>query len=75
MHNGSLASLADVVRHYSELNLDRLNADGESVLKPLKLSAGESADLVAFLASLSEHDSSLPPRRPPEPCAQLPRKP
>ena len=68
MHNGSLATLADVVRHYSELSPDRVHADGERLLKPLRLSAGESADLVAFLASLSETASALPPRRPVEPC-------
>ena len=27
MHNGSLATLRDVVRHYSELDEDRLHAD------------------------------------------------
>lgn len=68
MHNGSLATLADVVRHYSELNIDRLHADGESLLRPLRLSAQESADLVAFLESLTERESALPPRRPLEPC-------
>jgi len=68
MHNGSLATLGDVVRHYSELNLDRLHADGESLLKPLRLSAQESADLVAFLESLTERASALPPKRPVEPC-------
>jgi len=70
MHNGSLATLADVVRHYSELNLERLHADGESVLKPLKLSAEESADLVAFLESLSERAGAAPPRRPLAPCSR-----
>jgi cytochrome c peroxidase len=68
MHNGSLATLADVVRHYSELNPDRLHSDGESLLKPLRLSAGEAADLVAFLESLTETQSALPPRRPADPC-------
>jgi cytochrome c peroxidase len=53
MHNGSLATLRDVVRHYSELNEERLHADGERVLKPLKLSEGEIADLVTLLESLS----------------------
>ena len=53
MHNGSLASLRDVVRHYSEINPDRLHADGQRVLKPLHLSAGEIDDLVAFLESLT----------------------
>ncbi len=53
MHNGSLATLRDVVRHYSELNEERLHADGERVLKPLRLSQEEADDLVAFLESLS----------------------
>ena len=68
MHNGSFATLTDVVRHYSEINPDRLHSDGESVLKALRLSAAESADLVAFLESLSESASALPPRRPAMPC-------
>jgi cytochrome c peroxidase len=68
MHNGSLASLTDVVRHYSELNPDRLHSDGENLLKPLRLSVEETADLVAFLESLTEAASALPPRRPSTPC-------
>lgn len=53
MHNGSLASLADVVRHYSQLPEERLHTDGERILRPLNLSDEQSADLVAFLRSLS----------------------
>lgn len=53
MHNGSLATLRDVVRHYSEIDEDRLHADGEAILKPLKLEPGEIDDLVAFLESLT----------------------
>jgi cytochrome c peroxidase len=53
MHNGSLGSLRDVVKHYSELNEERLHADGERILKPLKLTQVEIDDLVAFLESLS----------------------
>ncbi len=53
MHNGHLATLRDVVRHYSNLNEDRLHADGEKILRPLKLSAAEEDDLVAFLESLT----------------------
>lgn len=53
MHNGSLATIEDVVRHYSELNEERLHADGERILRRLDLSADESADLAAFLRSLS----------------------
>jgi cytochrome c peroxidase len=53
MHAGSHATLADVVRHYSELNEERLHFDGERILKPLRLDAAAAADLVAFLESLS----------------------
>jgi cytochrome c peroxidase len=53
MHSGEMLTLNDVVRHYSELNVDRLHADGESILKPLKLTPAESADLVAFLQTLN----------------------
>lgn len=71
MHNGSLATLADVVRHYSELSLDRLHADGEKLLlRPLRLGARESADLVAFLDSLTERRSVLEPAKPDAPCVK-----
>lgn len=52
-HAGALATLPDVIRHYSELDLERLHADGERILQPLRLSPGEAADLLAFLQSLS----------------------
>ncbi len=54
LHDGSLATLADVVRHYDQLDEDRLHADGERILRPLQLTAEEAADLVAFLLTLSE---------------------
>ena len=53
MHNGSLATLQDVVLHYSKLNEERLHADGERVLRRLNLDAGQRSDLEAFLRSLS----------------------
>lgn len=53
MHDGQLATLEAVVRHYSELNLERLHADGEQVLRPLRLSPQEAQDLVAFLHTLT----------------------
>jgi cytochrome c peroxidase len=54
MHNGSLATLRDVVRHYSELNEERLHADGERILRRLNLTPHESEDLLMFLESLTE---------------------
>jgi cytochrome c peroxidase len=54
MHNGSLATLRDVLRHYSELNEERLHADGERILRRLNLTPRESEDLRVFLHSLTE---------------------
>lgn len=53
MHNGSLATLEAVVNHYSYLPEERLHADGERILRPLKLSDQQASDLTAFLRSLS----------------------
>lgn len=54
MHDGRLATLRDVVLHYSTLDEDRLHADGERILRPLGLAPGEVEDLVAFLESLTD---------------------
>ena len=48
MHNGSLATLRDVVRHYSEINPDRLHSDGEAILKPLGLTERRSTTSSRF---------------------------
>lgn len=54
MHAGQLANLREVVRHYSELNEERLHADGERILRPLHLSGDEAEDLEWFLRTLSD---------------------
>lgn len=64
MHNGSLATLEDVVKHYSDVSPDRLHSDGIPLVRPLALTAEQSADLVAFLRSL---DAQPPPRAAPAP--------
>lgn len=53
MHDGSLATIEDVVRHYSALDEDRLHADGERILRRLNLTPQQASDLAAFLRSLS----------------------
>ncbi|WP_418317055.1 cytochrome-c peroxidase [Piscinibacter sakaiensis] len=53
MHDGGLATIEDVVRHYDRIDLDRLHADGVQLLRPLNLDARQAADLAAFLRSLS----------------------
>jgi cytochrome c peroxidase len=67
MHNGSLPSIEAVVHHYSELDENRLHADGERILRPLKLSAAEAADLAAFLRSLSSVSGPSGPNDPKRP--------
>ncbi|TAG02372.1 MAG: hypothetical protein EAZ43_09565 [Betaproteobacteria bacterium] len=52
-HNGSARTIGEVVRHYSALDETRLHADGEKILRALKLTAEQQQDLVAFLLSLS----------------------
>lgn len=54
MHNGSLATLHDVLRHYSHLNEERLHAGNERILRRLDLGDGEIADVVAFLHTLTD---------------------
>jgi cytochrome c peroxidase len=53
MHNGSLASLHDVARHYSQIDIERLHTNGTAILRPLNLTDEEIDDLVAFLRSLT----------------------
>jgi cytochrome c peroxidase len=54
MHNGSLPDLASVVRHYNEIDLERMHAEGEAILLPLNMTEVEMSDLVEFLESLGE---------------------
>lgn len=68
MHNGIFPTLRDVVRHYSELNEDRLHADGERLLRRLDLTPGEIDDLVVFLETLTDAAGE---RRPLPPAADL----
>ncbi|MGD9952902.1 MAG: cytochrome-c peroxidase [Burkholderiales bacterium] len=68
MHNGRLATLRDVVNHYSTVSPDRLHADGEAILRALNLTAREAGDLVAFLESLSDGGASYRRRPLPADC-------
>ena len=51
MHDGSVASLPDVVQFYDEGG--RANANRDPELRPLHLTPNEKQALVAFLGSLS----------------------
>jgi cytochrome c peroxidase len=62
MHDGRLPSLAAVIDHYDRIDTERLHADGESLLRPLRLSPAQRADLLAFLLSLDPQPSPNAPR-------------
>lgn len=51
MHNGSLANLDAVIRHYQKGGLDRPSRS--PMMMPIELDDGERADLVAFLTTLT----------------------
>ncbi|MGJ8647423.1 MAG: cytochrome-c peroxidase [Marinomonas colpomeniae] len=53
MHNGSVRTLVDVIDFYSNLDEERLHADGEKILRPLHLNEEQSRSMVAFLTSLA----------------------
>ena len=56
MHDGSLATLRDVIDAYADIDTARLHASGEALLKPLQLDSQQRNDLVDFLLSLSSPD-------------------
>ena len=51
MHNASVATLADVVRHYEKGGIDRPSRS--PMLLPIQLSESERLDLVAFMETLT----------------------
>jgi cytochrome c peroxidase len=57
MHEGQLASLAEVVHFYSTLEKATPGYAGERIVQPLELGAEEEADLVAFLESLTDESA------------------
>jgi cytochrome c peroxidase len=63
MHDGRYATLREVVRHYSTLDMERVHTHGEQLLRPLRLSEAQTDDLVAFLESLtgSAGTAGVPP--------------
>lgn len=57
MHDGSMASLDDVVRHYVEGGAQRPSLDPD--LKPIPLNDQEAKDLVAFMRTLTGQDRPM----------------
>ena len=63
MHDGSLATLEDVVRHYEKGGVARPTRSKDLPVK-LRLTDAERADLIAFLESLSSETPPQPSREP-----------
>ena len=60
MHDGSLATLADVIRHYESGVVARPTLS-KDLTRKLRLTQAERADLIAFLGTLtSEREPALP---------------
>ena len=62
MHNGTIATLEDVVEFYNKGGGISLNKDAR--LKPLGLTGEEKANLVEFLKSLSGNSFDVPAYNP-----------
>lgn len=61
MHNASVATLADVVRHYEKGGIDRPSRS--PMLLPIQLSDAERLDLVAFMETLTGDGEGPRPSR------------
>ena len=63
MHDGSLATLGDVIEHYNKGGIDR--GSRSDLMAPLALTGQEKTDLVAFLMTLtSDADPTMVPSLP-----------
>jgi len=65
MHDGRFDALHDVLQHYSELDPEASGAGRDSGLRPLRLTAAEADDLIAFLNTLTDVEGerrTVPPR-------------
>jgi cytochrome c peroxidase len=61
MHDGSLATLEDVINHYAAGGRIE-HANKSRILRPLQLTAAEKRDLIEFLKSLTDEELLHDPR-------------
>lgn len=62
MHDGSIATLEAVIEHYAAGGRAHMNPNRSSILRPLKLTDCEKADLISFLHSLTDREALRDPR-------------
>ncbi len=62
MHDGSLATLSDVLDHYARGGRAHVAGKTDALLQPFPISTQEKADIIAFLESLTDQDFITDPR-------------
>lgn len=62
MHDGSIATLSEVIEHYARGGRSSANPLKSSILHPLSLSPRDKMDLIEFLQSLTEEELLKDPR-------------
>lgn len=62
MHDGSIATLSEVIDHYAKGGRARVDGKTDTLLKPFTISDQEKADLIAFLESLTDDTFITDPR-------------
>ena len=62
MHDGSIATLSEVIEHYARGGRSSANPLKSSILHPLSLSPRDKMDLIEFLQSLTDEELLKDPR-------------
>jgi cytochrome c peroxidase len=62
MHDGSIATLSEVLDHYARGGRARVEGKTDPLLQPFSLTEQEKADIIAFLESLTDHAFISDPR-------------
>jgi cytochrome c peroxidase len=62
MHDGSIATLAEVLDHYAVGGRAHVAGRTDGLLKPFEVSEAEKADIIAFLESLTDQEFITDPR-------------
>jgi len=62
MHDGSIASLSEVLDHYARGGRARVSGKTDSLLAPFTMTEQEKLDIIAFLESLTDTEFTTTPR-------------
>jgi cytochrome c peroxidase len=56
MHDGSIATLSEVLDHYAKGGRARVRGRTDALLQPFAITEQEKADIIAFLESLTDQE-------------------